>query len=59
MWVRPTACASGSSVLPWAWSAYLEARPNVTADAIGLCIKSGNAVILRVEAIDSNIAIVG
>ena len=24
-----------------------EARPNVTADAIGLCIKSGNAVILR------------
>ena len=24
-----------------------EARPNVTADAIGLCIKSGNAVILK------------
>lgn len=24
-----------------------EARPNVTADAIGLCIKSGNAVVLR------------
>jgi len=24
-----------------------EARPNVTADAAGLCIKSGNAVILR------------
>ena len=36
-----------------------EARPNVTADAIGLCIKSGNAVILRggSEAICSNIAI--
>ena len=24
-----------------------EARPNVTADAVGLCLKSGNAVILR------------
>ncbi len=24
-----------------------EARPNVTADAAGLCIKTGNAVILR------------
>lgn len=24
-----------------------EARPNVTTDAIGLCIKAGNAVILR------------
>lgn len=36
-----------------------EARPNVTADAAGLCIKSGNAVILRggKEAINSNIAI--
>lgn len=37
-----------------------EARPNVTADAAGLCIKSGNAVILRggKEAISSNTAIV-
>lgn len=36
-----------------------EARPNVTADAAALCIKSGNAVILRggSEAINSNIAI--
>jgi glutamate-5-semialdehyde dehydrogenase len=33
-----------------------EARPNVTADAIGLCLKSGNAVILKggSEAIYSN-----
>ena len=33
-----------------------EARPNVTADAIGLCMKSGNAVILKggSEAIRSN-----
>ncbi len=36
-----------------------ESRPNVTADCIGLCFKSGNAVILRggSEAINSNIAI--
>ena len=38
-----------------------EARPNVTADAIGLCVKSGNACILRggKEAIHSNLAIAG
>ncbi len=37
-----------------------ESRPNVTSDAAGLCIKSGNAVILRggSEAINSNKAIV-
>lgn len=37
-----------------------EARPNVTADAAALCIKSGNAVILRggKEAFHSNMAIV-
>lgn len=36
-----------------------EARPNVTADAACLCLKSGNAVILRggKEAINSNTAI--
>jgi len=36
-----------------------ESRPNVTADAAGLCLKSGNAVILRggSEAIHSNKAI--
>jgi glutamate-5-semialdehyde dehydrogenase len=33
-----------------------ESRPNVTADAAGLCVKSGNAVLLRggSEAIESN-----
>ncbi|NLL37869.1 MAG: glutamate-5-semialdehyde dehydrogenase [Fretibacterium sp.] len=38
-----------------------EARPNVTADAAGLCLKSGNAVILRggKEAACSNRAIAG
>lgn len=37
-----------------------ESRPNVTADAAGLCLKAGNAVILRggSEAIYSNKAIV-
>ncbi len=37
-----------------------EARPNVTADAMGLCIKTGNAVVLRggSDAIHSNMAIV-
>ena len=37
-----------------------EARPNVTADAFGLCFKSGNAVILKggSDAIRSNQAIV-
>jgi glutamate-5-semialdehyde dehydrogenase len=36
-----------------------EARPNVTADCVGLCVKSGNSVILRggSEAIHSNRAI--
>jgi glutamate-5-semialdehyde dehydrogenase len=36
-----------------------ESRPNVTADAAALCVKSGNAVILRggSEAIESNRAI--
>ncbi|WP_313070195.1 glutamate-5-semialdehyde dehydrogenase [Lacrimispora sp.] len=37
-----------------------EARPNVTADAFGLCFKSGNAVILKggSDALESNMAIV-
>lgn len=37
-----------------------EARPNVTADAFGLCFKTGNAVILKggSDALNSNIAIV-
>jgi len=38
-----------------------ESRPNVTIDAAALCIKSGNAVILRggKEAIHSNVALYG
>lgn len=36
-----------------------ESRPNVTVDAAGLCVKSGNAIILRggKEAIHSNLAL--
>jgi glutamate-5-semialdehyde dehydrogenase len=38
-----------------------ESRPNVTTDAAGLCVKSGNALILRggKEALHSNTALVG
>ncbi len=38
-----------------------EARPNVTADAAGICIRTGNAVVLRggSSAIRSNVAIAG
>ncbi|MCL2061679.1 MAG: glutamate-5-semialdehyde dehydrogenase [Firmicutes bacterium] len=37
-----------------------EARPNVTADAIGLCLKTGNAIVLRgsKDALKSNATIV-
>ncbi len=37
-----------------------ESRPNVTADAFGLCFKTGNAVILKggSDALNSNIAII-
>ncbi|MFC1631295.1 glutamate-5-semialdehyde dehydrogenase [Candidatus Omnitrophota bacterium] len=36
-----------------------ESRPNVTSDCVGLCLKSGNAVVLRggKEALHSNLAI--
>ena len=39
---------------------FYESRPNVTSDAAALCLKSGNAIILRggKEAIHSNRAIV-
>lgn len=38
-----------------------ESRPNVTADAFALCLKSGNAVIFRggKEALNTNILLVG
>lgn len=61
MWVRPNGLRIGQQRVPIGVVGIIyEARPNVTADVIGLCIKSSNAVVLRggSEAIDSNMAIV-
>jgi len=61
MWKRPNGLEIGKIRVPLGVIGIIyEARPNVTADAIGLCLKSGNAVLLRggSEAISSNIAIV-
>src|SRR4030066_1128941 len=60
MWLRPNGLQVGKMRIPLGVIGFIyEARPNVTADAAGLCIKSGNAVILRggSESIRSNIAI--
>ena len=60
MWRRPNGLLVGKMRIPLGVIGIIyESRPNVTADAAGLCLKSGNAVILRggSEAINSNIAI--
>lgn len=60
MWRRPNGMDIGKIRVPLGVVGIIyESRPNVTADAAGLCIKSGNAIILRggSEAIHSNIAI--
>ena len=57
---RPTGIQVGKMRMPLGVIGIIyEARPNVTADAAGLCLKSGNAAILRggKEAILSNQAI--
>src|SRR5919197_702831 len=57
MWRRPNGLEVGMMRVPLGVIAFIyESRPNVTADAVGLCLKSGNAVILRggSEAIESN-----
>jgi glutamate-5-semialdehyde dehydrogenase len=57
---RPTGIQVGRMRVPLGVVAIIyEARPNVTADAAGLCLKSGNAAILRggSEAIHCNQAI--
>ncbi len=57
MWRRPNGMEIGKVRVPIGLIAVVyEARPNVTADTVGLCLKSGNAVILRggSEAIGSN-----
>ncbi len=61
MWKRPNGMTVGRMRVPiGAIGIIYESRPNVTADATGLCLKAGNAVILRggSEAINSNRAIV-
>lgn len=61
MWQRPNGLQIGQKRVPMGVIGIIyEARPNVTCDAAGLCIKTGNAVILRggSEAINSNKAIV-
>jgi glutamate-5-semialdehyde dehydrogenase len=60
MWRRPNGLQVGRMRIPLGVVGIIyESRPNVTADAAALCLKSGNAVILRggSEAINSNLAI--
>src|SRR5947209_6526137 len=57
VWRRPSGIEISRVRVPLGVVAFIyESRPNVTADAAGLCVKSGNAVILRggSDAIDSN-----
>lgn len=57
MWTRPNGLQIGQIRVPLGVIGIIyEARPNVTVDAAGLCLKTGNAVILRggKEAINSN-----
>lgn len=60
MWQRPNGLQIGRMRVPLGVVGVIyEARPNVTVDAAGLCLKAGNAVVLRggSEAINSNRAI--
>ena len=60
MWKRPNGLSVGRMRIPIGVIGIIyESRPNVTADASGLCLKSGNSVILRggSEAFHSNQAI--
>ncbi len=60
-WTRPNGLEIGRVRVPIGVIGIIyESRPNVTSDTAGLCLKSGNAVVLRggSEAIHSNTAIV-
>jgi glutamate-5-semialdehyde dehydrogenase len=60
MWERPNGLRVGKMRIPLGVIGIIyEARPNVTVDAAALCLKSGNAVLLRggSEAIHSNRAL--
>ena len=57
VWRRPNGIEISRVRVPLGVVGFIyESRPNVTADAAGLCVKSGNAVVLRggSEAIESN-----
>ena len=59
-WIRPNGLIIGQMRVPLGVVAVIyESRPDVTSDAAGICLKSGNAVILRggSDAINSNITI--
>ncbi|MBW2206870.1 MAG: glutamate-5-semialdehyde dehydrogenase [Deltaproteobacteria bacterium] len=60
MWKRPNGLMVGRVRIPLGVVGFIyESRPNVTVDAASLCLKSGNAVILKggSEAIHSNLAL--
>ena len=60
MWTRPSGLQVGRMRIPLGVILVIyESRPNVTADVGGLCLKSGNAVLLRggSESLNSNRAI--
>ena len=62
MWVRPNGLQVGRMRIPLGVIGFIyESRPNVTIDAAGLCLKSGNAVILKggSEALRSNRVLTG
>lgn len=59
-WVRPNGLRIQKTRVPLGVVAIIyESRPNVTSDAFGLCLKSGNVAFLRgsSSAISSNLAI--
>ncbi len=59
-WQRPNGLKIQQVRVPLGVIGFIyESRPNVTVDAAGLCLKSGNAIILRggSEALRSNVAI--
>ncbi len=60
MWLRPNGLKVGRQRIPLGVIGFIyESRPNVTVDAAALCLKSGNAVILKggKESIHSNMAL--
>jgi len=62
MWRRPNGLLVGRMRIPLGVIGIIyESRPNVTVDAAALCLKAGNAVILRggSESINSNLALSG